>query len=354
MNIRNVVNKFFLRKVVDRIYRAMYVLHILPKIFLLKDGSKRIFIFGVPVHPNLGDLAQTMCWEAWFKENYSDYQIIKFNHMTSFVSALDVLYGKITEDDLIFFHSGYHLVDHHPELDVYCRVASKFKENKIIVLPQTINLIAEDKKQSVVAAFSAHADLTLICRDDVSHQMARKIFVRNKLLLYPDVVTTLIGKRRYSNNRNGILFLVRDDIEAFYSKAEIQDLADRLSAKRDTRMLDTTVRAYLQDIIHSRDTLIEKFLQETFASCELVITDRYHGTIFSLITNTPVVVLSSADHKLSSGVKWFPESFSAFVRFADDLDAACDLAEELINAERPSRVGPLGAAQNYEELANRI
>ena len=31
----------------------------------------------------------------------------------------------------------------------------------------------------------------------------------------------------------------------------------------------------------------------------LVITDRYHGTIFAIITNTPVIVFKSYDTKIS-------------------------------------------------------
>ncbi|WP_082026255.1 polysaccharide pyruvyl transferase family protein [Prevotella pectinovora] len=42
---------------------------------------------------------------------------------------------------------------------------------------------------------------------------------------------------------------------------------------------------------------------QQFAKYQVVITDRYHGTIFSQIVNTPVIVISSTDHKLRSGVK---------------------------------------------------
>lgn len=59
----------------------------------------------------------------------------------------------------------------------------------------------------------------------------------------------------------------------------------------------------------------------------LVITDRYHGAIFSQIVSTPTIVLSSADHKLSSGVKWFPkEQFTNYIAYANDLDEAYQLA----------------------------
>ena len=79
-----------------------------------------------------------------------------------------------------------------------------------------------------------------------------------------------------------------------------------------------------------RTRLINQVLNK-FSKYQVIITDRYHGTIFSQIANTPVVVLSSADHKLSSGVKWFPPKlFDRCVYFAPDLDKAYDLANMIL------------------------
>lgn len=62
-----------------------------------------------------------------------------------------------------------------------------------------------------------------------------------------------------------------------------------------------------------------------------VITDRHHGTIFSAMANTPVIVINSADHKLSSGVNRFPqEEFVENVQFAKDLDDAYAKAKEIL------------------------
>lgn len=63
------------------------------------------------------------------------------------------------------------------------------------------------------------------------------------------------------------------------------------------------------------------------------MTDRYHGTIFSLVANTPVVVISSADHKLSSGVEWFPkEYFSDSIFYAKDLSEVTNLVNKIIDS----------------------
>lgn len=70
------------------------------------------------------------------------------------------------------------------------------------------------------------------------------------------------------------------------------------------------------------------------ASAKLIITDRYHGLIFSQITSTPVIVIRSNDHKLSSGVNWFsPDIFKNNVTFANSLDEAYNIAEKILQKE---------------------
>jgi exopolysaccharide biosynthesis predicted pyruvyltransferase EpsI len=92
----------------------------------------------------------------------------------------------------------------------------------------------------------------------------------------------------------------------------------------------------------------------TFAKYKLVITDRYHGTIFSLIANTPVIVIASTDHKLSSGVKWFPESFRNYVFYADNLDIAYEQAIEILNNNYEYRLHPYFEQDYYSKLKSLL
>lgn len=46
---------------------------------------------------------------------------------------------------------------------------------------------------------------------------------------------------------------------------------------------------------------------------KVVITDRYHGTIFSLIANTPVIIIKSTDHKVTTGADWFKGIYDDYV-----------------------------------------
>ena len=67
-----------------------------------------------------------------------------------------------------------------------------------------------------------------------------------------------------------------------------------------------------------------------FASYECVITDRYHGTIFSIIANTPVIVIKTNDHKVTSALEWFDGRYSEYsVQLADNLNDAYSYARKI-------------------------
>ena len=94
---------------------------------------------------------------------------------------------------------------------------------------------------------------------------------------------------------------------------------------------------------------------EEYSKYEVVITDRYHGTIFSLIAATPVVVIGSTDHKLSSGVKWFPRNiFGDYITFANDLDEAYSKAIQMLqNSKKISHELPPYFKENYYDILKK-
>lgn len=319
---------------------------------LRKRNRNVIFLFGSPRHPNMGDQAQTYCIQLWVKKNYPNYGMIVFNYYTAKDFLLSLVRKVIKPSDMIFFHSGYHITDLYPEKEVYCKVVKLFPDYKILIFPQTINFVKnEEDEKYVERAFNKHNNIVLCCRDDVSYSKAQASFGNCKLLLYPDIVTSLIGKRRYEKARVGVLFCLRNDIEAFYSEKKLNDLIGRFSVK--TLRTDTTIQMPYSYIKKHREQILNDMFDE-FASFKLVITDRYHGTIFSLIAGTPVVVISSTDHKLSSGVKWFPASFSKYVHFANNLDEAYQLSTDILTDNSLDyKLEPYFEKQFYSKLKDK-
>jgi exopolysaccharide biosynthesis predicted pyruvyltransferase EpsI len=314
--------------------------------------QKRVFLFGSPGHGNMGDQAQTYCIQRWLNNNYNDYLIIIFTFETATDRMINIIMKNINSNDKIFFHSGYHLTDLYPGKKLYCKIVELFKHYRIVIFPQTISFFndKEDEKH-VTNIFNQHGKITLMCRDEFSYETAKNIFNQCNLLLYPDIVTSLIGMRQYDNNRKGVLFCIRDysDKESLYGKKKINELKTKLKRRFDHLVInqnDTTIATSYSIIKNKREEILEEMLQ-TFSKYQLVITDRYHGTIFSLVANTPVIVIASTDHKLSSGVKWFPECFHDYVFYADNLDIAYEKAIEILNNTSYKYKLPPYFEQNY-------
>lgn len=330
-----------LKKIRSKIYYGTsYIETFLQVCINLK--KKNTFIIGAPYHSNMGDQAQTECTIQWCNKNYPNHKVIVISTKDARFKnyfLLSLIEKYIKKDDRIFLHSGYHTTDlYMAEESLNREVIKRFTKNKVIVLPQTIKF--EDKNQENITSkiYSNHPDITFLARDEISFEKAQLMFTNNKVLLFPDIVTTFIGKKNYNSDKNGILFCMRNDKEAFYSKAEIEILKNKYSEKFNVKATDTTLDIDMSYLNKNRSKILEEIFKE-YSTYKVIITDRYHGTIFSQIANTPVIVLNSADHKLSSGVKWFPEQFKDRVFFANNLEEVEKLVEQIMQAEN-----------KYEEL----
>lgn len=289
------------------------------------------FVFGVPAHSNLGDQAQTFCITEWIHRYLPRYQVQHIS-LGQTSDRLPVIRRFFRKDDIIICHSGYHFTDLYREIEAYLEIAHQFPEIMLRIMPQTINFVKAEAAQKAAHVLNQHGNCILLCRDAVSYETAKHLFHGCKLYLYPDVVTSLIGRvKPFNHKREGILFCMRNDVESFHSPESIEELRKKLSPWGRSDMTDTTLPISYQNIASHREQVLMKTLDK-FSRYRVVITDRYHGTIFSLIAGTPVIVVNSSDHKLSSGVKWFPESFQKHVAFAASLEEVPAMVEQMMDS----------------------
>lgn len=321
--------------------RAKNYLYFMKKtrIFRFKTQEKRILYFGVPMHPNLGDQAQKYCIRNWIRENYPDYEILEIPTrivVDERFKFINILKKNVSKKDIIIFQSGYCTHDIEPSKEdlMHRIVINNFPDNRMLMLPQTVFFQREDRREASSKAYNLAKHMLFLARDAVSYDMAKSMFTNVKVELYPDIVTTLIGTRKYKSKRAGVFLCMRRDCEKYYSDAEIEKLCHMLQRKCEVYRGDTTLdncNPYWLD--RHLEEKIDEVLNQ-YAKYKLVITDRYHGTIFSLIAGTPVVVIKTKDHKVSTGVNWFKGLYD-YVYFASDLREAYEYAEKIMSDGRP-------------------
>lgn len=310
------------------------------------------FLFGAPAHSNMGDQAQSYCIQKWISENYPEYGIFFFRLPETYDSLLKVLRKTIKYEDKIICHSGYHLTDLYKEQSVYCKIARIFLDKKIWIFPQTINYVDESCLIQTADIMNKHKNITLMVRDEVSFVVAQKYFRGCRLFLYPDIVTSLIGTMHFNHCRDGILFCIRNDVEAYYKKEQIEKLKQCFVGFK-VEETDTTIKMPYRSLIKDREKILLEIL-DYYSHFKLIITDRYHGTIFSLISGTPVIVLRTNDHKLSSGVKWFPDEYKEYVSYVDDISEVYGVAKEMMNRNLTNLLSPYFKEKYYDVLKNKL
>lgn len=319
-----------------------------------KKDKPRIIYFGYPMHPNLGDQAQKFCIRNWLKENYSEYEIVEIP--TKLVDEdkyhyMPKLKRLISSDDVFVFQSGYctHDLGNQIENTMHKRIISTFPDNKMLMLPQTVYFQDKKNREEAIEVYNKASNMLFLARDFVSYDLAKKMFPNFEVCAYPDIVTSLIGTKSVNTERGGVLFCLRNDVEKFYTDNDLELLRNKVKKYEKTEVSDTTIDA---DPIWLDKHIGERIDQEIsrYSRYKLIITDRYHGTIFSLVAGTPVIVLKTKDHKVSTGVDWFKGVYDEYVHFAKDLNEAADLAETILAKSYSYQLEPYFKEKYYDHL----
>lgn len=324
----------------------------------ISNSKPKIYYFGVPEHSNLGDLAQMYCIRKYLEEFFHDYIVIEVPsriYLDNVMNMKNYFIKTINPNDIILFQSGYCTQDIGGREDyMHQAVIRDYPNNRMIMMPQTVFFKSKEREKAASDVYNSHKRLLFLARDNVSYNTAKRIFPNLPVQAFPDIVTTLIGQYSFDYPRSGILFCLRNDSEKYYSDEELTKLMRNLEITGEPQdKLDTTIKDEYYVIIRKLKEYIEGYLKK-FAHYKLVITDRYHGTIFSLIANTPVIVIQTTDHKVKTGVDWFKGVYDSQVYFAESLDKVLELSRNILQHGQNDINTPYFKEKYYSKLRDLI
>lgn len=273
--------------------------------FNFNSKEKRIFIFLAADYGNLGDVAITYAQHRFLSQAYPTHQVVEIP-ITRTLKGIVQLKKCIQAHDIITTVGGgntgdmYYQIEHYRQL-----VIQNFPNNPIISFPQTIDFSATEqgkkRLQKAITVYGKHPKLTLIARELKSYEYYRKYF-KNKVLLLPDVVTTL-DRSQPEFPRQGAIICLRKDKEKKLSEQQELDLTNYVRERFNKfEYYDTHVGG--QGLTMKRKITSLFQIWDAFKKTELVITDRLHGMIFCHITNTPALVFLNNNHKIEQSYKW--------------------------------------------------
>jgi pyruvyl transferase EpsO len=232
------------------------------------------------------------------------------------------------------------------------RVVADFPDRTIIQLPQSLHFRSVEAVARARETLDRHPDLTLLVRDARSLELARAAF-RAPSLLCPDLAFALGTLPRASLGVVGIVWLSRTDAESATparaaADVEVVDWVERtaspLSACHRLAARHPGLGRSLQPILSlTRARLAQSRLDRGRAILSrgrVVITDRLHGHVLSLLLGIPHVLLDDRNGKLRAFHDTWTRA-SGLATWADSAEAALETARALIGSrpvggERPA------------------
>lgn len=352
-------------KTVKKVYMAIKMRRIRQYALLQINNAQQslagpvIWYLDYPIHPNMGDMAQYLCIKKWLAKNYPEYKVVEFSAdviMNAQQEFCQLMRDADSDQNMIFFQSGYCTQDLGGNHDDVHRITVKtVRKTPIIMFPQTILYKSSERAKRTADVYRQNANIFLLCRDMVSYEMAQRLFPTTVSMLFPDIVTSLIGNREIkpANERKGILICCRNDVERFYTEQDIKVLKGELEQIDTVTMSDTTVEKDYRAIAANLERNVVSMIDD-FGKYKAVITDRYHGTIFSLIAGTPVIVIKSNDHKVTTGVDWFKGIYDKNVCNIGRLEDVPAKVQEIYQKFDYQPLQPYFDKNYYEKLKSII
>ena len=290
---------------------------------------KKIILMGFPLHSNLGDQAITVAEEKFIRKNFPEYEYYSVPEGIM-LDCVEKVRKACTDEDILVLHGGGNFGNQYMYIEESRRkILELFPNNPIILMPQSIYFSNDEKGQKEleksIESYNKHKNLTIVAREQISYDIIKEKFDVD-IIQTPDIVMSL-NKQKFDQDRNGIMYILRSDVEVVLDDDDRKELVD-IGKKYfdDVLVTDMMYPEIIKD--YQREEILDKFMNE-IGKRKVVITDRLHGMIFCAITGTPCIVFSNYNHKVKGSLKWLEHL--NYIRFLDDSSKTEETLKELIN-----------------------
>lgn len=303
------------------------------------SGVRRVALLDFPAHANVGDSAIWLGTLAYLREHG---KTICYSCDQSTYSPATL--AERLGDGVILLSGGGNFGDiwkHSQQLRE--QVVRDFPDAKIVQLPQSVMFRDQGELARARAIFDAHSSLTLLVRDERSLRFVSENF-RAPALLCPDMALWLGPIARPSPAKREIVWLARTDRES--AGGPLPKGIETVDWLHEPRAPALRVESFLRELVvdHPRaEHMLRSTLSRaadraaagrlrrgcaTLSEGRVVITDRLHAHILSLLLGIPSVIIDNSYGKLRN----FYETWTCgneLAALADGPEQAVSLAMEL-------------------------
>ena len=302
---------------------------------LINRNKPKVIYTLVPDHGNIGDLALGYAQREYMVRLLPNYDHIEIPVSQTY-NVLRKVRSQVTPQDVIVLTGGGDMGTHYLGVERQRRfIIRKFKKNTIISFPQSAffddNRFGKRQLRASVLAYDSCSNLLITARDNSSYEFIKRHF-HNEIASTPDIVLSLDNcQADVTRKRNRVVFSVRRDKEARFSPAQLRRLENHLVDKGKHVVYRDTSLGNVHIDISDRISVLRSIWKD-YSMSELVITDRLHGMIFSVITNTPCVAINNKDGKVLNLYNSWLSKYS-YIAVASSIDPKeIDLAIEKLKS----------------------
>ncbi|XP_055954256.1 uncharacterized protein LOC126831861 isoform X2 [Patella vulgata] len=290
---------------------------------------KNVMLFDIALHENKGDPAITIGEMILLQRlnktlvYYCDFYRCKNNKLKD---ALSIIKDYSPQNLAILLHGGGNLVGWIANDKLREKILNAFRGFQFVLFPQSIFMSGgENQLKHCENLYRRETNLTMILRDRNTARLARKHFAgQPKLIMAPDMAFEIGPVRRFIKPFYDILWIRRTDQE------QIDDQIPSLPADLQIRIEDWLSWSTARSNINMENAYLIAnhgllFLQRG----RVVITDRLHGHILSILLDIPHVILNNKWNKVSNYHNTWTKSLRN-TRVADNGFHAIELAKQLL------------------------
>lgn len=279
-------------------------------------AGMQVHYLDIPVYGNVGDLL-IMSGTLQFIEN-NNISIKGIGAYNNY--SLD----WINDEDVILLQGGGNFGDiYHEHQSFRENIISKKKNNRIIILPQTIHFSDVSNYNKCVEILSQHKDLHICVRDEKSFKLASKM--SKNVYLLPDMAHQLWPIKTNITSSKTKLGFFRVDEEAsghvYSNVGPVTDWAEFVGKRIYMIRFFSRLAKLGHDIFDNRDivTNIQKIwikyankivgdAADLFSRFNEIHTDRLHGHILACLLNKENFVYDNSYGKNMSYIQAWTNS----------------------------------------------
>jgi len=265
---------------------------------LAESEQSRCYFLDAASYNNLGDQAIALAMTYFLSDIFGEERLVVVNE-NDLIRQFRSIKAEIKPNDVIALSGGGNMGDKYPRYEAIRRkIIKAFPDNNIVLFPQTVDYTHDRygrrEFNRAKSTYSKHKKLVICAREKRSFEIMKEI--RKDALLVPDIVFYLKGKidqNGYKVNYNTIGLCLRDDLES--NIKDVDGIRSNIDSSGRKVVMMSTISRFTSS--EKRQAIVESKIKE-FGECEIIITDRLHGVIFSYISGSTCIALDNINHKV--------------------------------------------------------